>query len=199
MPPQTTSLIELLAARAPEKLEQLRQDYPTHGDLLSPGRKMGDATVPEGDGIYCALARTGLVIAEREASEILSDLSRKARRAKRIRLIGSVVAAISSAGVISSAIFGSTATTVASATVSFFATAISSIASYLESPLVGSGGFAELLEESLRLLTDVEKAKIVLQGELMQESGSCLGVVTSVNDISAKLRRIRIFGDVGTR
>ncbi|MGO8152845.1 hypothetical protein AB9F36_23790 [Rhizobium leguminosarum] len=193
---QTTSLIELIEEKAPEKLVRLRTMYPNHLHLLTPGRKMGADVDTPGEGIYCELARSGLEVAEREASDILSDLPRKARRAKQIRLVGSVVAAVSSAGVVSSALFGTSATTIASAIVSFLATTISSIAGYLESPLMGTSGFAELIEECLRLEMDIQKTKVALQAELVREQGSCLDVVTSVNDISAKLRRIRIFGDV---
>jgi hypothetical protein len=195
--PRANAIVELIQASAPERLAQLKRSFPEDLDLLSAGLPLGEKDgPPTSHGVFCELARAGLEEAKREVAAILSDLPRKALRAKRIRLAGAILATVISAGVVSSAIFGDTRTTVITALISFAATTIGLLANYLETPVFGTKGVAELIEECLRLEVDSQNAMLALEQQLAGETGDCSGPLSATNEICAKLRRIRIFGGV---
>jgi hypothetical protein len=193
---RVTSIVELIQARMPDVLAELRRSHPDSLDLLSEGLVMGDKAMAPGSAVYCALARSGLQVAHKEIADILRDLPLRARYAKRIRLIGSIVAALMSAGVVTSAIFSTKEVTIITALLSFVVTVGGSAASYLETPLFGANGIAELTEECLRLEMEAQKAEFELQFQLSMENADCINAATTVNDICAKLRRLSVFGDV---
>ncbi len=193
--PKANAIVELLKASAPERLNQLQRTFPHEVNLLSEGLPLGPGDgLEHSHGVLCELTRAGLEEAKREVAAILAELPRRALRAKRIRLAGAVLATVISAGVVSSAIFGDTRTTIITALISFAATTIGLLANYLETPLFGTRGMAELIEDCLRLDMESQAAAIELQRQLSQGAGDCSGPLSTTNDICAKLRRIRIFG-----
>ena len=195
--PAVDAVVELVAQRAPGRLHDLRARYPGSESLLAPGKILGDKAGRELPGLYCELARIGLEVAELDARAILLELPRKAQRAKCIRLVGSVVAAVTSAGVISSAMFGTREITITTAMLSFVATLASVFGDYVDSPLFGSRNLGELIEDCLNLQVAAQNAKLTLEKELRLGTESCAETIVVVNGICAKLRRVRIFGSVG--
>ncbi|WP_144441576.1 hypothetical protein [Bradyrhizobium sp. CCGE-LA001] len=193
--PKANAIVELLRASAPERLTKLQEAFPNEVNLLSEGLPLGPTSgFARSHGVLCELTRAGLEEAKNEVAAILLELPKRAIRAKRIRLAGAVLATVISAGVVSSAIFGDNRTTIITALISFAATTIGLVANYLETPLFGTKGIAELIEDCLRLEMESQNAAIELQRQLRDEAGDCSGPLSTTNEICAKLRRIRIFG-----
>lgn len=191
------AIVEVLARGAGNELDHLRKKYPDEQDLLHPTVKMG-GQVPKAKrvAVYRDLGTAGLKEARRSATAILAALPARAQRAKSMKLWSSIIAAVTSAGVVSSALVGAREATVISAVISFLATAIGLVAAYVETPLFGEGGLADLVNECLTIEHEGSGLQIVFarpdatEDELAQ-------AVAKVNELCAKLRRISIFGGVG--
>jgi hypothetical protein len=72
------------------------------------------------------------------------------------------------------------------------------VATYIETPLFGSRGTTELIDECLRLDEETRKTRVSLEEILRRENGDCFDIVSVVNDICAKLRTISLFGGLKT-
>jgi hypothetical protein len=101
---KANSIVELLSENDPAELERLRNRYPAERDLLMPGLELGNR--PAKIDACRDLAAAGLVSAEKQVPLILSSHSRRLSLAKKIRLLATLIASVSSAGIISSLALG---------------------------------------------------------------------------------------------
>jgi len=198
---RVNSIVELLAAEAPVRLHALRQRYPEQEQMLRVGRILGTNQSRQSDRIYCDLCSAGLDAAEQHLTRLLQVLPTRLTRAKKLRLIASIVTSLTSAGVLAAVFADATLVSRVTATVAFVAAVSTLLAQYLEVPLSGKGTIANHLEELVGLEVRLREIKARLaEAELEgQEPRSdrhgtmCRDIAGSVNELAAQIRRIQLF------
>lgn len=198
---RVNSIVELLAAESPVRLDALRQRYPEQEQILRAGRILGARRSGPNDRIYCELCNAGLDAAERQLMRLLRVLPTRLARAKKLRLIASIVTSLTSAGVLAAVFAGAAPAARVAATVAFVAAVSSLLAQYLEVPLGGEGTIANHLEELVGLevrLREIKArlAEAELEGQEPTSDGhgtTCRDIAGSVNELAAQIRRIQLF------
>ena len=187
------ALIELLSRHESHTLDTLRRKYPDHREILTVGTMMGgggESAPPH--QVYIDVALEGLRTAKTRVEPNLQRLRERLHTAKRIRLIGQIIGAVTSAGLIA-AILGNwqTPITITTALINFAAVLCTLIASHLETPLYGGQGS---LIDSFETLagTSVEAEEVIQTLQLFvrtpPEESRILEQVSRANAIANKLR-----------
>src|SRR5690606_5016108 len=117
------SLVDLLFQYRPENIEKLKEKYTlskTQENILKPGRMLGDKT--EADVyLYLDVAEEGLTLAKNRIHPNMQQLKSRLGKAKKLRLFGEIVAAISSVGLISALLVNESNVAIITAFINFFA------------------------------------------------------------------------------
>ena len=162
---KVNALVELLDRHERHALETLRQRYPSDRELLTVGTVMGGGGASQSlspEAVYLDLAIEGLQTAKARVEPNIQRLRSRLQNAKRIRLIGQIIGAVTSAGLIA-AILGEwrTPVTITTALINFGAVLCTLIAGHLETPLYGGKG--SLIDSFETLATTSVEAEEVIQ------------------------------------
>jgi hypothetical protein len=191
-PIKVNALIDLLDRHERQALEALRRKYPAQHDILTVGTMMGTDVSQSDSAVYLDVAIEGLRAAKSRVEPNLQRLRDRLRKAKQIRLVGQIIGAITSAGVIA-AIVGNwqMTVTIATALVNFAAVLCTFVAGYLETPL--HGGKGNLIDSFETLAaTSVEADEVMGTLDVFRrsqpEDARIMEQVSRANAIASKLR-----------
>lgn len=188
------SLVDLISYYHPETLSELRAYYghtKSNIELLTPGGIILGEEAKTDTQLYLQVAEKGLKAAKKRIQPNISRLRERLRNAKRLRVFGQVVAAITSVGLISALFSGwPKGATITTAFVNFAAVICSLIATNLESPLHGgAGNLIELYEMLVNV--EVESEQLLLEFEILKKTSPSheliMGKVSSANELASKL------------
>jgi hypothetical protein len=147
------ALASLLQDIAPQALAALRIRFPHQASLFSPAHVLGSQDAQSGvDDIEAlsAFAKAGVEAAGRALEAIINTLGKRIKRARNIKLLGSVVTSVSSAGVVSALMLSQPQTALAVALISFGGSVASLVGEHMSQPLAGNQkSLGELLGDAL--------------------------------------------------
>ena len=200
------ALGRLLRQEDPAAAEALRRDHPHLLPLLADLKVLGgpdpdDGGRPSGtpeEGL-AQLARLGLSAAHGRVERLLAVLPRRARRAKRLKLLGGVVSAASSAGVVSALALAQPVAALASACLSLVTSTTALVGEHIESPLFGARkSIGELMSEALAIEQEARDAEIALLEIPASPDGAAAAakLARKANEIAARLRVLEIIEGV---
>jgi hypothetical protein len=183
---KVNALVELLDRHERHALETLRQRYPSDRELLTVGTVMGSGATQSlsPNAVYLDLAIGGLRTAQARVEPNIQRLRARLQNAKRIRLIGQIIGAVTSAGLIA-AILGEwrTPVTITTALINFGAVLCTLM----------YGGKGSLIDSFETLATTSVEAEEVIQtlqvfARSPPEESRVMEQVSRANAIANKLR-----------
>src|SRR5215207_546407 len=124
------AVVNLLGRLQPQKLHELELRYPDQKAVLSPGKILGDHTPPR--PLLMDLAIESFSLAKDQGKLISETLRRRIRASARLRMIGSILASLCSAGIVAAVLHGHSASALAAASIAFVSTVITMVAQYID-------------------------------------------------------------------
>jgi hypothetical protein len=187
------ALVNALNRYQPEQLDKLRQQYPEQSELLALGQLMGEVNP---DTILVAkLAIMTLKAIKPPARSILNLLRRRLKQARKIRLIGNIVSAISSAGLISAVLVDSKGAALASALINLVSSVSQLISQHLESSSFGNQkGIQELFDQLVETVVDIEEleSKLAVALKIQDNQEELLRLAQESNALVAQVRKVEL-------
>jgi hypothetical protein len=187
------ALVNALNRYQPEQLDKLRQQYPEQSELLALGQLMGEVNP---DTILVAkLAIMTLKAIKPPARSILNLLRRRLKQARKIRLMGNIVTAISSAGLISAVLVDSKGAALASALINLVSSVSQLISQHLESSSFGNQkGLQELFEQLVETVVDIEEleSKLAVALKIQDNPEELLRLAQESNALVAQVRKVEL-------
>ena len=187
------ALVNALNRYQPEQLDKLRQQYPEQSELLALGQLMGEVTP---DTILVAkLAIMTLKAIKTPARSILNLLRRRLKQARKIRLMGNIVSAISSAGLISAVLVDSKGAALASALINLVSSVSQLISQHLESSSFGNQkGIQELFDQLVETVVDIEEleSKLAVALKIQDNPEELLRLAQESNALVAQVRKVEL-------
>jgi hypothetical protein len=205
------SINSLLESHSKERLLLLRREFPEYPDLFDPMRRLGAsrgasgasrgvegavATEPRRVDAIRALALSGLEVANKRIPFIVNNLSRRLKFVRAMKLFGGIIAAISSAGVISALALSNQKTAMITACLGFTSSITALVGEHLEKPF-GGGDRGSLLEY-LQQILNAEKSVNEVSLRLTAEDGDMVALAREVNEIASSIRSVEIYAGVET-
>ena len=171
---QTTkinALIDLIEKHDNEALNKVKSRYVDYEDLFKSGVLLGEPEFEEKGGgvelktpvshVYAEIAIEGLKVATQAVKPILIDLKSRLAKTKKIRIIGQIIAAISSAGLIGAVLIGfEKSITIITALLNLSGIILTIMAESMQTP--NYGGKKNLIGEFEKLASAQVKAEFVL-------------------------------------
>ncbi|MEG4535229.1 hypothetical protein [Microcoleus sp. D2_18a_D3] len=190
---KVNALVDALNRYQPEQLDKLRQQYPEQSELLALGQLMGEVNP---DTILVAkLAIMTLRAIKTPGRNILNRLRRRLRRARKIRLMGNIVTAISSAGLISAVLVESKGAAIASALINLVSSVSLLISQHLESSSLGNqNGLQELFDQLVEAVVDIEdlESKLTVALKTQDNEDELLRLAQEANALVAQVRKVEL-------
>ena len=187
------ALVNALNRYQPEQLDKLRQQYPEQSELLALGQLMGEVNP---DTILVAkLAIMTLKAIKTPARSILNLLRRRLKQARKIRLMGNIVSAISSAGLISAVLVDSKGAALASALINLGSSVSQLISQHLESSSFGNQkGIQELFDQLVETVVDIEEleSKLAVALKIQDNQEELLRLAQESNALVAQVRKVEL-------
>ena len=187
------ALVNALNRYQPEQLDKLRQQYPEQSELLALGQLMGEVTP---DTILVAkLAIMTLKAIKTPARSILNLLRRRLKQARKIRLMGNIVSAIRSAGLISAVLVDSKGAALASALINLVSSVSQLISQHLESSSFGNQkGIQELFDQLVETVVDIEEleSKLAVALKIQDNPEELLRLAQESNALVAQVRKVEL-------
>ncbi|MHA4740594.1 hypothetical protein [Dyadobacter sp. MSC1_007] len=183
---RVNSLVTLLSQYDPSALSTIKKSHISSAyetsrregieKILTPGLTLGESDVGDSK-LYLEVAIKGLTVARTRIGPNILRLRERLGKAKKIRLIGQIVAAVTSVGLISALFAKKTGNlTIATAIINFAGILCTLIANGLETPSHGgSGNLIQLFEVLAK--TDVESELLLQELEVMSEINSSKEVI----------------------
>jgi hypothetical protein len=197
------AIANLLADIAPEQLDRLRREFPDQKEIFDTFHVLGgepSETILSGAREIDALrtfAEAGITAVESKLPRIIQALIYGIKRARITKLVGAIMASVSSVGVISALTLNQRQVAMATAVVGLISSTASIIGEHLDRPLVGNHkGLGDLLASALGAEAKVADLRVSL---LAGSFGSPEGAVTlagKVNELAAQVHEIVVFGGV---
>ncbi|OJT26068.1 hypothetical protein BO221_09585 [Archangium sp. Cb G35] len=158
-------LVNLVWRHAPDQLRALQSRFGDHPDL-KPGRKLGPNS--PASVMWLELAMEGLRVATTRVKPNLAKLRKRLGMAKTLRLVSSVIAALTGVGLIAALAAKNAGTkTLLTATLNFLATSTTLFANHLETSLYGGhGSLVDVFEELTASSAQAEQLLLELEGHL---------------------------------
>jgi uncharacterized membrane protein YkgB len=161
-PVRINALVDLLNTHDRAALEELRRKHPEHRDILAHGIVMGATSSKSLQAVYIDVALEGLRAAKNRVEPNLQRLRSRLHTAKRVRLIGQIIGAVTSAGLIAAILGGwERWVAVTTAVINFAAVLCTILAGYLETP--PHGGKGNLIDSFETLTGSAVEAEEVIQ------------------------------------
>jgi hypothetical protein len=202
-PLSVRSIANLVASEAPAELDRLRGQFPEQKQLFETSYVLGEdasrSAQPDPHRVEAlrALLETGIAAAESRLPKVIKALVLRMKRARMIKLVGAIAAAISSVGVISALVIDQRRVAIATAVVSLVASAASIVGEHLGQPLIGAQrGHGDMLTSALRAESDIVALKTSLLSADPGPPENLLSLVRQMNELAAQIREIVVFGGV---
>jgi hypothetical protein len=190
---KVNALVDALNRYQPDQLDKLRQQYPEQSELLAQGQLMGEVN-PE-PILVAKLAIMTLKAIKTPARNILNRLRKRLKRARKIRLIGNIVTAISSAGLISAVLVDSKGAAIASALINLVSSISLLISQHLESSSFGNqNGLHELFDQLVETVVDMEdlESKLTVALKIQDDEDELLRLAQESNALVAQVRKVQL-------
>jgi len=129
------SLVELISEHNKEKYLEIINKYPDE-EILKMGNMLGDNSV--NIKAIGELTYNSLSVSNKSVKNTISKLKKKLDRARLIKLIGNIIGATSSAGLITAVLTNSTYIAVITASINFTASISILISNYIEKSIYGN-------------------------------------------------------------
>lgn len=201
----TREIASLLAELAPRKLEELRIRFPASArafeDQYVLGEKKGThdgATAsPTAVPAVRALIHETLSVLVPAMHRVQLGLSRRIRTARRLRLGGSVIATICSAGAMASLTAAQPALAPVASTLALMGGLSMLLGEHFEKPVLGgSKGLSELLGNVLAVEPVIQDIKVRLAAEEFMETGVLMDIARQLNGLAADIKYASLYGAV---
>lgn len=201
----TREMASLLDELAPHKLEQLRTRFPASARVFevqyvlgeAAGTHDGAAQSPAAVAAVRALIHETLGLLVPAVHRVQLGLSRRIRMARRLRLGGSVIATICSAGVMASLTAAQPALAPAAATLALAGGLSMLLGEHFEKPVLGgSKGLSELLGNVLAAEPVLQDIKLRLATEELMQTGVLVEIARQTNGLAADIKYASLYGAV---
>lgn len=204
-----TAIQDALRRRAPAELDRLTKDYPELGLARVPARTLGrgdelreeaaQSPIRRAPDAAAELARVSLREAKKDLSEVLHRVEERTRRLALLRLASGAVSILTSGGLfallLGAASGPHSSTTLASigtAGVSFAASGLGLLGSYLEDFSGGEGSTKKLRELALLQVRNLAQAESHLRLALLTGgTNDLIEVLAAINAVLAEIQFAR--------
>jgi len=202
----TRAMACLLGDLNPEKLDGLRSRFPSHIKLFDVAYTLGDSKNREsptagsdsGESAIRALIEETMGVSGPAITKIQSTLTSRIMSARQTRLVGSIVATVSSAGAVAS--MAASVPSIGPAAISALALAGSIamlVGEHLEKPVIGGAkSLSDLLSGAIIAESTLKEVQIRLLTEDLNQRETLIDIARKVNEISATIRQTSVFGGV---
>ena len=183
------SLVDFLLKYDPVGYEKILDKYPSSVSYLKPGLVLGEVSVEIKSIAELTLKALSQVI--ESSKNITEKLQKKVDRYRAVRLAGNLVAALTSAGLISSVLTGETQLAIITAIVNFIAIVSVMISNYIESSLYGEKkDINQYIQYLIKNVVDADRYKTDLDLLLVtdQDEKKIIEIIKKANLIAAELR-----------
>jgi len=184
------AIVDLLDRSEPEALARLRSSFPDALIQLTPGQRLGDAD-PSPSTLLLALAESSVGRARQEAEALVRRITRRQKRLALFRLLGSVVSALATGGLLAALLGDARQVALAGAVVAFVAAVLTAGQHCLEELAGGAQTLRDRLEGALRhamTATEIEGELRVLA--LRGDEAAVRELVRRLNAAIAGMRQI---------
>lgn len=151
------AIVNFLDRTQPEKLKQLRIRYPDYQAALSPGKILGEKETSR--DLLMELAAATFAAAKNHGRVVSDLLRRKLRTSARLKMSGSIVSSLSSAGIVAAVFQGHTSNALIAGIVAFISALMTMIAQYIDDFAAGGGSTRELLQKVDSAMLEVFEAE----------------------------------------
>jgi len=186
------SLFEVLERSKPGSLQQLKEQYPALADLLVPGLKLGDQILPAQNLAQIVEVVTNALTAVSLRAEVLTNvLHRRIQMTKRLGFCANVLAALTSAGLLSTIFSGQSGHAALSiALVTFVATLVTATSQYIDTFGSTKGGLSEAASKATMIVVTSERLLRELDLWRLTQSPdvSPANLLQQANQMAAELR-----------
>jgi len=201
----TRAMASLLEEFRPQQLDELRKKFSNAAALFDTSYELGvqSSTAfsqnPEANrqGALLALISATHETASAMIDPILAALTRRMLLARRARLIGSLIATTSSAGVVASLVasFPKLGLIVSVATLGGSVTGL--LGEHLEKPLVGGQqSLSDLLVEATQIEASLNEVHVRLLTDDTGDMTKLIDLTKTANQIAANTKRICVFAGI---
>jgi len=186
------AIVDLLSRRKPELLCQLKEKYPSHKGLLSPGKMLGTETVPQ-DKLLIDLAVNTVRNARQECTDTYKLVVKQLRTSARLRLGAAIISSASSCGVIAALMQESHEIALITGALALMSSIFALIAQYKEEYAGGQNSLREMRERVAQCVAD--SAEVEGEIGLIIATGDSEGIelqIRKLNTVIASTRQIQI-------
>jgi hypothetical protein len=189
---KVNALVSTLERYDRTALLQLQKQYPAEERLLQPGIELG-VTATRRTAVLVDLAKRATATVRDRINPTIDVVRRKLRLARRLRLSGSVVAIISSAGLISAVSVHWSNLGFVTAGINALASLTTLFANYFDGPVTGSrrlGG--EVLSTLIQLSVNVLKVEqeLALMDADIDSEQKARALVRRANELAAEFHEV---------
>jgi len=202
----TRAMASIVSELNPGKLEQLRERFPASAELFEVEYVMGQegaGAAPQAKPDPAVAAAVKALIEETVQSlgpaihSVQLALVQRVRNARRLRLAGSIVATISSAGAVATLTATQPSLTPVAAVVSLVAALAMLLGEHLEKPVMGgSKSLSELLGNVIAAEPVVQEIKLQLMLDDLTQAGPLMEMARKLNEIAANVKYASLYGGV---
>jgi hypothetical protein len=192
---KVNSLVSALERYNQEEMIRLRKEFPNERILLSSGISLGRQSA--GAKALVKLATEALTVLRTRLDVVILAIRRRVSLARRLRFLGSLIAAVSSAGLISAIAFSQGMETILAAGINGLASLAALFAGYLDTPMVNNRRTTGA--EILSRLIDLSVNRLKLEQELQlilatdgQEDIKIRSLVQRANVLAAEFHSLDV-------
>lgn len=193
------ALASLLEVMSPSTLNDLRMRFPEQRSLFEPSYVLGGENaenITPAPEALAAFSRAGAEGAERALKGIIVMLGKRIRRARFVKLCGSIVTSVSSAGVVSALMLTQPQTAIAVALVGFTGSVASIVGEHMSQPLAGNQkSLGELLADAISAEAKLRDLHVIILSGTTLPHDEAYAIASKVNSVATTIREIMIYGN----
>ena len=187
------ALIEVINKESPIELNRFKDSHPLLAPYLTQGLTLGMASNDGQEVQLISLATVGLRSTFRRSECLAKLIGSRLRLSRRISFIGSMVAGVTSTGIVAAVLKDASSAAIAGSVVSLLANSVSGVSQYLESSGMGkASGLADTVNCLIRIAVNAEQKLKDIQ--IWQLTGSerqmAIQIIQEANQLAAELRAI---------
>ena len=200
------AMASLLADVNPKKLSELRNQFPDHVYLFDVSYTLGESKIDKGSttgsdvvGLSAlrALIEETISVSGPSIEKIQFALTSRIMSARRTRLGGSIIAMVSSAGVVASITASAPSTAIAVSILALFGSVAMLVGEHLEKPVIGGDkSLHELLSNAIVAESSFKEVNIRLLSEDLGKIETLVDIAKKVNKISATIKEASVFSGI---
>ncbi len=193
----TRAMASIVNELNPGKLEQLRQRYPHSAALFDFHYVMGaESASPAAQAVKALIEETVAVLSP-AIGRVQLGLMHRIQNARRLRLVGSVTATVSSAGAVTALMAAQPLLAPAASLVSLAGALAMLLGEHYEKPVLGGAkSLSELLGNVIAAEPAVQEIKLRMMAEDLSQTGPLMEMARKLNEISANVKHASLYGGV---